>query len=85
MAFTGWQAAALVHAGAAVDGILGLALLFNIRPALTGLLQLATVAVFTILACFAVPGAWIDPLGPLTKNIAVVLATLVLIAMEAKR
>ncbi len=82
---SGWQASALVYAGAAVDGILGLALLFNIRPALTGLLQLATVAVFTLLACFAVPEAWIDPLGPLTKNIAVVLATLVMIAMEAKR
>ena len=82
---SGWQAAALVYGGAAVDGILGLALLFNIRPALTGLLQLATVAVFTILACFAVPEAWIEPLGPLTKNIAVVLATLAMIAMEAKR
>ncbi len=82
---SGWQASALVYAGAAVDGILGLALLFNVRPALTGLLQLAAVAVFTLLACFAVPEAWIDPLGPLTKNIAVVLATLVMIAMEAKR
>ena len=30
---SGWQAAALVCGGAAVDGILGLALLFNIRPA----------------------------------------------------
>jgi nucleoside-diphosphate-sugar epimerase len=82
---SGWQAAALVYGGAAVDGILGLMLLFNIRPALTGLLQLATIAVFTILACFAVPEAWIEPLGPLTKNIAVVLATLVMIAIEAKR
>ena len=82
---SGWQAAGLVYAGAAVDGILGLALLCNIRPAQTGFLQLATVAVFTILACFTVPEAWIEPLGPLTKNIAVVLATLAMIAMEAKR
>ncbi len=82
---SGWQSLALIYGGAAVDGVLGLALLFNIRPVLTGLLQLATVAVFTILACFAVPEAWIDPLGPLTKNIAVVLATLAMIAMEAKR
>ncbi len=68
-----------------MDGILGLALLLNIGPATIGLLQLATVAVFTILACFTVPQAWIDPLGPLTKNVAVVLATLAMIAMEAKR
>ena len=82
---SGWQATALVYAGAALDGTLGLALLFNIRPASIGVLQIATVAVFTLLACFAVPEAWIEPFGPLTKNIAVVLATLVLIAMEAKR
>jgi uncharacterized protein YbjT (DUF2867 family) len=82
---TGWQAQALVYAGAGLDGILGFALLFNIRPALIGLIQIATAAVFTVLASFAIPGAWIDPLGPLTKNAAVVFATLVMIAMEAKR
>jgi nucleoside-diphosphate-sugar epimerase len=82
---TGWQATALVYAGAAVDGILGFALLFNIRPVFIGLLQIATVVIFTILASFAIPAAWIDPLGPLTKNAAVVLATLVMIAMEARR
>ncbi len=80
-----WQASALVYAGAAVDGVLGLALLLNVKPVLTGLLQLVTIAIFTALASFAVPGAWIDPLGPLTKNLAVVLATLAMIAMEAKR
>jgi nucleoside-diphosphate-sugar epimerase len=82
---TGWQANALVYAGAAVDGILGFALLFNIRPALIGLLQIAMIAIFTVLASFAIPEAWIDPLGPLTKNLAVVLATLAMIAMEARR
>lgn len=80
-----WQATALVYGGAALDGMLGLALLLNIKPVLTGLAQLAAIAVFTILASFAVPEAWIEPLGPLTKNIAVVLATLTMIAMEAKR
>ena len=80
-----WQGAALIYAGAAVDGILGLALLMNFRPALIGLMQIAVMAMFTVLACFAVPQAWIDPLGPLTKNIAVLLATLAMIAMEAKR
>jgi nucleoside-diphosphate-sugar epimerase len=82
---TGTQAKFLVYAGAGLDGILGFALLFNLRPALIGLLQIATVGAFTILASFAIPDAWTDPLGPLTKNAAVVLATLVMIAMEAKR
>jgi hypothetical protein len=85
LGLSGSQAGALVFAGAAVDGILGFALLLNHRPATIGLLQLAVIAIYTILACFTVPAAWIDPLGPLTKNIAVVLATLVMIALEAKR
>jgi nucleoside-diphosphate-sugar epimerase len=82
---TSWQAIALVYAGAGVDGILGFGLLFNIRPAFIGLVQIATIAIFTILASFAIPQAWFDPLGPLTKNAAVLLATLVMIAMEARR
>jgi hypothetical protein len=82
---TGPAGVALTYAAAAWDGVLGLALLFNKRPALVGVLQLATVAIFTVLATIAVPQAWLEPFGPLTKNVAVVLATLVMIALEAKR
>jgi DoxX-like family len=81
----GWKASTLIYAGAALDGVLGLALLLNYKPALIGVLQLATVAIFTVLATIAVPQDWIEPLGPLTKNIAVILATLVMIALEARR
>jgi nucleoside-diphosphate-sugar epimerase len=82
---TGWQAKALVYAGAAADGFLGLALFLNIRPRLIGVLQIAAVVIFTVLASLAVPAAWIEPFGPLTKNLAVILATLVMIALEARR
>jgi nucleoside-diphosphate-sugar epimerase len=78
------QAAALVYAGAAVDAALGFALLLNMRPALVGLLQLVVIAVFTVLATIAVPQAWSEPFGPLTKNLAVVLATLAMIALESR-
>jgi hypothetical protein len=37
------------------------------------------------LATIAVPAAWADPFGPLLKNIAVLLATFVMIALEARR
>jgi nucleoside-diphosphate-sugar epimerase len=84
LGLNGWKASALVYAGAALDGTLGLALLLNYKPAPIGVLQLATVAIFTVLATFAVPQDWIEPLGPLTKNIAVILATLVMIALEAR-
>lgn len=82
---SGSAATAIVYAGAAVDALLGGLLLLNIRPALVGVAQIATVVVFTVLATIAIPYAWIDPLGPLTKNAAVILATLVMISLEANQ
>jgi uncharacterized protein YbjT (DUF2867 family) len=79
------HASALVYGGAAVDAALGFALLLNMRPALTGALQIAVMAVFTVLSTLAVPQAWADPFGPLTKNLAVLLATLTMIALETGR
>ncbi len=79
------DAPALVYGGAALDAALGAALLLNIRPALTGVLQIALMLVFTVLATIAAPQAWSDPLGPLTKNLAVLLATLTMIALETRR
>ena len=79
------QAALLLYGGATLDAALGAALLFNIRPALAGVLQIAVMLVFTVLATIAVPQAWADPFGPLTKNLAVLLATLTMIALETRR
>lgn len=85
LGLTGWHASAAVYAGAALDLALGCALLFGFRPALIGLLQIATMAVFTLLATVAAPEAWIEPFGPLIKNLAVLLATVAMIALEAKQ
>jgi uncharacterized protein YbjT (DUF2867 family) len=79
------QASLLIYGGAALDAALGFALLFNFRPALAGALQIGVMLVFTVLATIAVPQAWADPLGPLTKNLAVLLATLTMIALETRR
>jgi nucleoside-diphosphate-sugar epimerase len=79
------QASALIYGGAALDAVLGAALLANVRPALVGVLQIAAMLVFTVLASLAVPQTWIEPFGPLTKNLAVLLATLTMVALEARR
>jgi uncharacterized protein YbjT (DUF2867 family) len=85
LGLSGYEASALVYGGAALDAALGSALLFNIRPALAGILQIVAMIVFTVLATIAVPQAWSEPFGPLTKNLAVLLATLTMIALEARR
>ena len=82
---TDGEASALVYGGAALDAALGAALLANIRPALVGVLQIIAMLVFTVLATIAVPQIWSEPFGPLMKNLAVLLATLTMIALEARR
>ncbi len=84
LGLSGSLALAAVYAGAALDAVLGFALLFGFRPVLVGLLQIATMLAFTLLATLAMPEAWIEPFGPLLKNLAVLLATIVMIALEAK-
>ena len=79
------HAAALVYGGAALDAALGAALLANFRPALVGGVQIIAMLAFTVLATMAVPQIWSEPFGPLMKNLAVLLATLTMIALEARR
>jgi uncharacterized protein YbjT (DUF2867 family) len=81
LGLSGPAALAVTWAGAAVDMVLGLALLRAgwRRPALVA--QLAVMAAYTALATVALPALWADPFGPLLKNLAVLAATLALLAM----
>ena len=46
------------------------------------LAQLAVMTGYTVLATIALPGLWLDPFGSLLKNLAVLSATLALLAIE---
>jgi hypothetical protein len=77
----GAAATAVTLAGAALDVALGLALLLlprRTRP--VGAAQIAAMLLFTALATVAAPEAWADPFGPLLRNVAVLVATLALMA-----
>jgi nucleoside-diphosphate-sugar epimerase len=77
----GAAATAVTLAGAALDVVLGLALLaLPRRTRLVGAAQIAAMLLFTVLATVAAPEAWADPFGPLLKNVAVLVATLALMA-----
>ena len=55
---------------------LGLALLIAIgrRPALVGALQLGVIVAYTIVLTVAQPALWLDPFGPLLKNLPILAA-----------
>lgn len=78
-------ALAITWAGAALDILLGVALLVPKWTRIVGAAQIATMALYTALATALVPAAWADPFAPLLKNIAVLVATLALMGMERRR
>ena len=80
---TGAPAALALYEGATADLLLGLLLLARWRPVLVGLLQLAFLAAFTLLATGLPADNWLHPFAPLMKNLPIAAAILVMIALEA--
>jgi uncharacterized protein YbjT (DUF2867 family) len=64
------------------DLLLGGALLVRFRPVLVGALQLATMAVFTMIITIFMPEAWLHPFGAITKNVPLALATMGMMVLE---
>jgi uncharacterized protein YbjT (DUF2867 family) len=78
----GAPALAALYGAALWDLALGAALLVRFRPVLVGALQLATMVAFTLIITSFLPEAWLHPFGPVTKNVPLALATLVMMALE---
>jgi uncharacterized protein YbjT (DUF2867 family) len=81
----GTAASVAVWASCLLDLALGVLLLGRIRPGATAALQLAVVAAYTAGLTVALPPLWADPFGPLLKNLPIMVAILVLAAIENDR
>jgi uncharacterized protein YbjT (DUF2867 family) len=71
--------------GALIDMALGALLLARWRVRLVGGLQLLVIAFYLAALTLALPSLWTGPLGPLLKTLPLVVATLVMIAVEEER
>ncbi|WP_394788708.1 DoxX-like family protein [Rhodoferax sp.] len=72
----------LTVAGAAADGLLGVAMAW--RPSrVVYLAALALMLVMTVAATLLAPTLWLHPLGPLTKNVPIAVGLLVLARQSA--
>ncbi|ARN82871.1 SDR family oxidoreductase [Methylocystis bryophila] len=78
----GLPALVALFGGAALDLLLGLALLLAPRRRLTGWLMLASMVAFSGFAAFLPADYWLHPFAPLLKNLPLAAALLVMIAME---
>ena len=78
-------APAALWAAALADMALGVLLLVRWRVVLVGALQILLILAYLAWLTLALPGLWGDPLGPLTKAVPLIVATLVMMAIEDER
>ncbi len=69
----------------ALDIAIGVAVLLRVRPNAMAIVQCALVAFFTAFLTAVQPSLWIEPFGPLVKNIPFVVAVLALTVLESER
>ncbi len=66
----------------ATDIILGILLIIKNKISKICSLQILLILAYTLLLTYLKPILWLDPLGPIFKNIPIILLTLVLMAIE---
>jgi uncharacterized protein YbjT (DUF2867 family) len=85
---TGWSGEALhafAIAGCFADIALGVLVLARWRPPLLAAIQIALIAGYTVFLTWAVPGLWMDPFGPLLKNLPIIVAIWIWAVLEQDR
>lgn len=79
-----WSAP-FVYGVSILDLVLGMALLFNKAIPLVGSFMLISLLVYTVWLGVAMPAVWLEPFGGILKNIVLISAVLVMLAIEKKR
>lgn len=78
-------AVALDYFASAVDLTLGVLLLIGWKMSATGLLMFISLLAYTLFVGIALPSMWLEPFGGLLKNIALLPAVLVMMAVADRR
>jgi len=80
LGLTGGIATILLYSAAVMDMFLGLATLFAIRLKIIGIIQIIVILSYTLLITIFIPEQWLHPFGAISKNIPIIIATLVMIS-----
>lgn len=79
-----WQSLFL-YGASLIDGLLGISMLFWFQLKKVCVLQISLVIFYTLIISFMLPHLWLEPFAPIVKNIPLIIATLVFLAMESDR
>jgi hypothetical protein len=72
----------VLYTAALLDVCLGVALLFSFHIRSVVFLQIAVMLGYTAFITIGLPTLWLHPFGPISKNIPLIVATLMLLARE---
>jgi nucleoside-diphosphate-sugar epimerase len=81
LGISGWLAPLALFGAAGLDFGLGLATLLNYRLKQVGRLQLLLILSYTLLISWYLPEFWWHPYGPVSKNLPLIVATLIMISL----
>lgn len=81
----GWVAPVALYGAAILDFGLGAALILRRHVVTVGLIQISVIVAYSLLIAVGLPEYWVHPFGPVTKNIPLLVATLVIMATETRR
>ncbi len=74
----------MLYGAACTDFALGIATLMAYRLPLMASIQIAIMALYTVIITFSQPEEWIHPFGAISKNIPLIAATLIMIMLERR-
>ena len=78
----GWPAPLALFGAALLDMALGVATLGRFRIQLVGKLQIILMLGYSILISMGLSEMWLHPFGPITKNIPLIIATMIMLSLE---
>lgn len=81
---TGWLAPVMLYGAALLDLGFGIATLALRRRRWLWIAQLAVIGLYTVIISFRLPEFWLHPYGPLSKNLPMLAAIGVLLALEGE-
>ncbi len=79
-----WQPV-LLYGASLLNAIFGLALLLNIQVRKICILQIVLILVYTLIISWKLPLLWLEPFGPITKNLPLLVAIMILYVLESDR
>jgi uncharacterized protein YbjT (DUF2867 family) len=75
----------LLYGASVLDIVLGLATLANVKLLWVGSIQCVLMVAYALLTLLLWPQLWAQPLGPIIKNMPLIVATLIMMALERTR